>query len=124
MSERYNGWANYETWRVNLEYFDGDDFERFDDYVQELYDDYELPDWGPIGTPQEDRDRHARIELAGILQREVEDWIDVHMPDGGCGAIPRGWLFAFISDVRWTEIAEHAIERIKERIEIPELVES
>ena len=25
MKDTYNGWANYETWRVNLEIFDGDD---------------------------------------------------------------------------------------------------
>ena len=23
--QKYNGWANYETWRVNLELFDGYD---------------------------------------------------------------------------------------------------
>ena len=23
--EKYNGWTNYATWRVNLEFFDGDD---------------------------------------------------------------------------------------------------
>ena len=25
MSEKYNGWTNYATWRVNLEIFDGMD---------------------------------------------------------------------------------------------------
>lgn len=25
MTERYNGWTNYATWRVNLEMFDGAD---------------------------------------------------------------------------------------------------
>jgi len=34
MSERYNGWTNYETWRINLEMFDGFDaadwLDRFD----------------------------------------------------------------------------------------------
>jgi hypothetical protein len=25
MSEKYNGWTNYATWRVNLEMFDGSD---------------------------------------------------------------------------------------------------
>lgn len=24
--EKYNGWSNYETWRINLEIFDGGDF--------------------------------------------------------------------------------------------------
>jgi hypothetical protein len=25
-NEKYNGWTNYATWRVNLEMFDGGDF--------------------------------------------------------------------------------------------------
>lgn len=25
--QKYNGWTNYETWRVNLELFDGYDFD-------------------------------------------------------------------------------------------------
>jgi hypothetical protein len=25
MSEKYNGWTNYATWRINLEMFDGSD---------------------------------------------------------------------------------------------------
>jgi hypothetical protein len=27
MSNEYNGWTNYETWRVNLEIFDGFDMD-------------------------------------------------------------------------------------------------
>lgn len=35
MKETYNGWTNYETWRVNLEIFDGDpDAYRGDDLLQ------------------------------------------------------------------------------------------
>ena len=26
MSDGYNGWTNYATWRINLEMFDGGDF--------------------------------------------------------------------------------------------------
>ena len=26
--DTYNGWTNYETWRVNLEWFDGMEFEQ------------------------------------------------------------------------------------------------
>lgn len=38
MTERYNGWTNYETWRVNLELFDSMEFdEKVDgDYIEEL----------------------------------------------------------------------------------------
>ena len=29
MSNKYNGWTNYATWRVNLEIFDGMDFDHY-----------------------------------------------------------------------------------------------
>jgi len=36
----YNGWTNYETWRINLELFDGMqedwDAEQCKDYVEEI----------------------------------------------------------------------------------------
>ena len=121
MSDKYNGWTNYETWRVNLEYFDADDWERFEDTVQHLYEEYEPPTWAPLESPEEDRERSIRIDLAEHLKDEVEEWIDAHMPDEGCGQIAKGWIHAFIADVRWTEIAAHALDDIKERIDIPEL---
>ena len=121
MSKRYNGWANYETWRVNLEYFDADDWERFEDTVQDLYDDYDPPTWAPLESPQEDRERSIRIELAEHLEDEVEQWIESYMPEDACYDVMKGWIHAFIADVRWTEIAAHALNDIKERIDIPEL---
>lgn len=29
MSEKYNGWTNYETWRINLEMFDGGEYAEY-----------------------------------------------------------------------------------------------
>jgi len=124
MSERYNGWANYETWRVNLEYFDGDDFERFEDYVQELYEEYEPACWAPLETPEKDRDMHVRIKLGEMFKDEVEEYVHTQISDEGGGQVLQGWVMVFISAVRWTEIAGHAIDAIKERIEIPELIEA
>ena len=34
----YNGWTNYETWRVNLEVFDGLDPHEYFDCVRDVYD--------------------------------------------------------------------------------------
>jgi len=41
--EKYNGWTNYETWRVNLELFDGYELEEtitsifdFQEYIKEF----------------------------------------------------------------------------------------
>ena len=38
MTERYNGWTNYATWRIHLEIFDGMEFEdkMHSDYCEEL----------------------------------------------------------------------------------------
>jgi hypothetical protein len=33
---KYNGWTNYETWRVNLEIFDGISGEDFDDIDHDI----------------------------------------------------------------------------------------
>ena len=48
MSNEYNGWTNYETWRVNLEIFDGldmseeiriaDNVDYLADYLSEMAD--------------------------------------------------------------------------------------
>jgi hypothetical protein len=44
--EKYNGWTNYATWRVNLEFVYGFDASDFDDvqeladYLQSLCEDY------------------------------------------------------------------------------------
>ena len=31
-NKKYNGWTNYETWKINLEFFDGHDYEDDVDY--------------------------------------------------------------------------------------------
>ena len=36
----YNGWTNYETWKVNLECFDGLDGYHDADTLQELAEDF------------------------------------------------------------------------------------
>jgi hypothetical protein len=44
--KKYNGWTNYETWRINLEIFDGFDCDGFDnsddlsDYLKEYLEEY------------------------------------------------------------------------------------
>jgi len=38
MSNEYNGWTNYETWRVNLEIFDGLDMDDVSSTIDNPYD--------------------------------------------------------------------------------------
>jgi hypothetical protein len=34
-NQKYNGWSNYATWRINLEWFDGDSVNGDADYLRE-----------------------------------------------------------------------------------------
>jgi hypothetical protein len=77
----YNGWTNYQTWRVNLEIFDGQDPEGFD-LTQDAY------------------------YLGKDLRAYAEDLIIEQSSEG----FARDYALAFLSDVNWTEIAEHVIE--------------
>ena len=87
----YNGWANYATWRVMLEIFDGPD-------MGVLFD---------LTLPVE--------QLRHVLQDYVEGHI--HESGGGNGNLAVDYALAFISDVNWYEIAEHLIEDYKEEVE-------
>ena len=77
--KKYNGWANYATWRINLEIFDGREWE-----VSDLK-------------------RMDVSELADLLKDEAEQAITNY------GELPEGlaydYAMAFISDVDWYEIA-------------------
>ena len=77
----YNGWTNYATWRVNLEMFDGQDYECFD-LTQDAYN------------------------LGRDLKDYAEELIDATSNEG----LARDYALAFLSDVNWREIAEYLIE--------------
>ena len=78
MSEKYNGWTNYETWRVNLEVFDGiDPNDYFNDANGEL-DASELADnlkeWADeliVGNTQGLMADYARAFLQNVNYREI-----------------------------------------------------
>jgi hypothetical protein len=78
-TEKYNGWSNYATWRVNLEMFDGTSF--IEDETLDAY------------------------QISHILKEYVEDYL---IQDTGKG-IAIDYALAFISDVNWYEIAESMI---------------
>jgi hypothetical protein len=73
---KYNGWANYATWRVNLEIFDGVPF--IEDFEGSTYD------------------------LSIYLKEYVEDYLIQDTKTG----LAIDYALAFISDVNWYEIAE------------------
>jgi len=82
----YNGWTNYATWRVNLEMFDGQDPEGFD-LDQSAY------------------------HLGKDLKTYAEELICDYKSET---TLAQDYALAFLSDVNWTEIAEHVIENYAE----------
>ena len=91
---KYNGWTNYATWRVNLEMFDG---ANWNDYY--------------IGSFPEPYD------LGLALKEHTQDLI--YEAGGGDGNIAVDYALAFLSDVNWYEIAAHMIaDNIEENQEI------
>jgi hypothetical protein len=86
-SDRYNGWTNYATWRVNLEMFDGMD----------VYDAFRIT---------EDDDAS---ELASALEQYADDMLTMNGEKG----LVVDYARAFMADVNWYEIAEHMLDDIK-----------
>jgi hypothetical protein len=86
--EKFNGWTNYETWRVNLEIFDGLDFKEH---------------WP--GS-----DKWDAYDLGDFLKGYAEELIEFSSSEG----LARDYAFAFISDVNWREIAKHYQEEVDE----------
>ena len=92
MSEKYNGWTNYATWRVNLE----------------IFDKMTLDDFG-IEYDEEDNNMIDTSDFADTLKNYVEE----HIEETSEG-IAKDYALAFVSDVNWYELAEHMIEEAKE----------
>lgn len=80
-NEKYNGWANYATWRVHLEIFDNQ-------YSAEIFD--------------------CR-KSAYDLMSELKEYVEYHIQETTKNGIGRDYALAFLSDVNWYEIAQHLI---------------
>jgi hypothetical protein len=86
----YNGWTNYETWRVNLEIFDGmeaSDFDGADDAEPDVY-----------AFSQQLQDYAEEIVFAGHRY-------DERAPSN----LMEDYARAFLQNVNWQEIAQHMI---------------
>jgi hypothetical protein len=86
----YNGWTNYETWRVNLEIFDGMQ-------LQDL--------WGFEDAAPEEINEH---DLSMVLKDYVEELI--YQSGGRNGNLAVDYALAFLSEVDWYSIAKHMID--------------
>lgn len=92
--QKYNGWANYATWRVHLEFFDGMDAHETRDQIAGM----------------------SLYEIAAHAKETAREFIYDTLPDDNnrgqltpAGTV-RGWALAFLDDVDWKEIAEHLRE--------------
>ena len=77
MSDTYNGWTNYATWRVNLEFFDDGAYEYYKDA------------------------QSCREYVESVIEEQAE-------------GIALSYALAFLAEVNWHEIAEHAEEEQEE----------
>lgn len=91
-STRYNGWTNYETWRVNLELFDG----------------FDVSDYAPECIRDDDA-----YSLSKLLQEYAENAID---QDGTLEGLAVDYALAFLAGVNWYEIAEHLLDAIRDEV--------
>lgn len=90
----YNGWSNYETWRINLEVVDGMTVEDFG------FDLYEV-----------DTDDFRNTErLAEAIEGYVDEVVLGEIPEG----LARDLAANFLYQVDWVEIAEHLISDARE----------
>ena len=93
----YNGWVNYETWRVNLEVFDGMGAEHF------------MPERQLAGLDLTDPDVFA--ETCGDLAMHLESYGE-QLTDGAHG-LALSLVESFLHQVDWIEIAEKMLENYR-----------
>jgi hypothetical protein len=79
---KYNGWTNYATWRVNLEILD--DFEPIEFFA-------------------------TKPEISELVEF-LKDYVDDALTSIDCSGITLDFARAFVSEVNWHEIAENGIE--------------
>jgi len=82
--QTYNGWTNYETWRVHLEMFDGMEHEEL-----------------------RGMDRYS---VGQGLKQYVQDFIEETTSEG----LARDWALAFLQPVDWYAIADHVMPEATE----------
>jgi hypothetical protein len=89
----YNGWTNYETWRVNLEMFDSLTLGDF---------------WGYSDADPKEVDAYE-------LGQELKEYA-IEMLEEDCNreSLALSYALAFLDAVNWREIAVSLIEASKE----------
>ena len=105
MSEKYNGWTNYETWLVNL-WIDND---------QGLYED--AKDQAREGLRRGNSARKIGEDFGDQLETSLRD--SNQWPEAGMIA---DIIATFWHEIDWEEIAEHWVEGMEEDAEEEETI--
>jgi len=74
--EKYNGWTNYATWRVNLEIFDGwdtDGQEYTPDALQDIVEDLLASD---VGNTSNLASSYANAFIANVNWHEIAEHVN------------------------------------------------
>jgi hypothetical protein len=102
---KYNGWTNYETWRVGLEVINDMSLEDFGFDVE-----FPTDDSRSYGSENEkDFDLVDPYDLGQAMKSFVEE----HIEETSEG-LAQSYALAFLSEVNWYELATHMIEEAKE----------
>jgi hypothetical protein len=88
----YNGWTNYETWRVNLEIFDG----------------FDPRDCWPGSTSW------CAYDLGDFLKGYAEELVTMSVRDPEAPSIALDYALAFLSEVDWRQIASRMLDNFEE----------
>lgn len=91
MSDKYNGWTNYETWRINLEMLDGWTPEDMGFRRNEFLD--------------EDRRDNFTERLANALEMHCCEIVEMDAK-----GFALDLAHSFLAKVDWEEIAEHMVD--------------
>ena len=104
MSEKYNGWSNYETWCVNL-WLDNDEYSQRElrCFAEQCVEDAQID-----GSDKS----HAVYECSKMIQESVE----LMMPD--IEGLFADLLNSALSEVNYYEIAEYIVNDVMEELEI------
>lgn len=90
MTETYNGWANYETWRIQLEVIDGMTLEDFGVDIRHL-------DLDEVNAQVERLSESIAAYVQEIIEQDAKGFaLDLAL--------------SFLNKVDWYEIAEHMID--------------
>lgn len=98
MSEKYNGWTNYETWNAALWMGNNDGDHGY--WSAEASEYYENAEASKSFTKVE----QATLDLSAAMKAQFEDLAEQWMPDQA--SMFADFINASLSSVNWHEIAE------------------